>query len=94
MVELKTIEREAEFFKALGHPTRLLIVKELLSGTKCVGEIEHTLGVSQANASQHLGVLRTCGIVDCLKDGNTRCYYLKDPGLTGKIIKTVEKGTQ
>jgi DNA-binding transcriptional ArsR family regulator len=37
--------------KALGHPTRLQIVIELLKGTKCVTDIHDLLPASQANIS-------------------------------------------
>ncbi|MEA2102984.1 MAG: metalloregulator ArsR/SmtB family transcription factor [Thermodesulfobacteriota bacterium] len=83
-------EDMAAFFKALGHPTRMRIVKELLDGRRCVGDIEVCLDLTQTNTSQHLHVLRSNGIVDCLKEGNTRCYHLSDPERIRSILSMVE----
>ena len=83
-------EKMSDFFKAMGNPTRLRIVKELTKGEKCVGDVESSVRVSQANVSQHLTVLKAQGIVDCRKEGNTRCYYLTQAELVRKILKLSE----
>ncbi|MBE9546499.1 MAG: winged helix-turn-helix transcriptional regulator [Proteobacteria bacterium] len=83
-------EKMSGFFKALGNPTRLRIVKELTEGEKCVGEVESSIRVSQANVSQHLTILKAHGIVDCRKEGNARCYYLRQTDLIKKILKLIE----
>jgi len=83
-------EKMSDFFKAMGNPTRLRIVKELTKGEKCVGEVENSVGVSQANVSQHLTILKAQGIVGCRKEGNTRCYYLTQAELVRKILKLSE----
>lgn len=72
--------------KALGHPTRLQIVMELLKGTKCVTDIHELLPASQANISQHLTVLRNARIVDFAQDGSQRCYYVCRPELVEGIL--------
>ncbi|MFH1414689.1 MAG: metalloregulator ArsR/SmtB family transcription factor [Elusimicrobiota bacterium] len=70
--------KRAEFFRALSHPVRLLIVEGLVEGEKCVNGIEKMLGFNQSSISQHLNILRTCGIVDYRTDGRRRCYFLID----------------
>ena len=82
-------EKMSDFFKALGNPTRLKIVEELAKGEKCVGEVESSVHVSQANVSQHLTILKAQGVVDCRREGTTRCYYLKQPDLIRKILKLI-----
>jgi len=72
--------------KALGHPTRLQIVIELLKGTKCVTDIHDLLPASQANISQHLTVLRNARIVDFAQDGSQRCYYVCRPELVEGVL--------
>ncbi len=72
--------------KALGHPTRLQIVIELLKNTKCVTDIQELLPASQANISQHLTVLRHARIVDFAQDGSQRCYYVCRPELVKGIL--------
>jgi len=83
-------EKMSDFFKALGNPTRLKIVKELARGERCVGEVESSVRVSQANVSQHLTLLKAQGIVDCRREGTTRCYYLRQPDLIKKTLKLIE----
>jgi len=63
-----------------------VIVKGLLEGRRCVGEVEGLLHISQANTSQHLNVLKANGIVDCVREGSSRCYFLKDPECVQKIL--------
>ena len=79
MAPEKDFTRQARIFKALAHPTRLMIIDSLLKGEKCVGDIQDLLQSSQPNVSQHLSILKTSGIVDFCQRGNLRCYHLKDP---------------
>jgi len=75
----KNYKIEAQAFKALAHPSRLMIAETLLEGEKCVLDIKDLLQVSQPNISQHLNVLKYSGIVDFRQQGNLRCYFLKNP---------------
>ncbi len=57
------INKTADFFKALGDPTRIKILKLLLSGKKlCVGMIAFKLNITQSAVSQQLKVLKSNGI--------------------------------
>lgn len=66
----------AELLKAFSHPTRLAILLELVTGPRCVTDMEDLLPARQANISQHLAVLRHAKLVDYAQDGSLRCYYL------------------
>lgn len=81
----------AELIKAFAHPTRLLILKELLAGPKCVTDIEDLVPARQANISQHLAVLRFARLVDNAQDGALRCYYLARPRLVRQLLAIVER---
>jgi ArsR family transcriptional regulator len=72
---------KAEIFQALGHPTRIAIVELLRKGETTAGRLIEQLGLEQANASQHLGVLRGKQIVVSRKEGNQVFYSLRDPAL-------------
>lgn len=72
---------KAEIFQALGHPTRIAIVEVLRDGELGAGKIIAQLGLEQANASQHLTVLRSKQIVVNRKEGNQVYYSLRDPAL-------------
>lgn len=75
-----------ELLKAFAHSTRLRILDELLSGTRCVTDMEEILPVTQVNISQHLTVLRNARLVDFAQDGALRCYYLSRPKLVEGIL--------
>ena len=79
----------AQIFKALSHPTRLLIVETLLQGEKCVNDIHDLVDASQPNISQHLNILKFAQIVDFHQDGNLRCYFLCDREKIRKLIKSL-----
>ncbi|MGD9494680.1 MAG: ArsR/SmtB family transcription factor [Armatimonadota bacterium] len=65
-------------FRGLGNPTRLGILRRMMAGRLCVGELQDELGCSQPNVSQHLAVLRDRGMVISERDGNRTCYRLAD----------------
>jgi ArsR family transcriptional regulator len=70
---------KAEIFQALAHPTRIAIVEQLREGELSAGEIIERLKLEQANASQHLSVLRAKNIVSHRKEGNQVFYSVRDP---------------
>jgi DNA-binding transcriptional ArsR family regulator len=70
---------KAEFFQALAHPTRIAIVELLRDGELSAGALIERLGVEQANASQHLTVLRSKHILVNRKVGNQVFYSVRNP---------------
>jgi DNA-binding transcriptional ArsR family regulator len=70
---------KASVFQALAHPTRIAIVEYLTSGDLSVGQLCEKVGIEQANASQHLAVLRNKHVVQTRKLGNQIFYSLRDP---------------
>jgi DNA-binding transcriptional ArsR family regulator len=60
-------EREkqlARFAKAMGHPTRIAILKFLASRCECFfGDINEVLPISKATVSQHLAELKSSGLI-------------------------------
>ena len=72
---------KAKLFQGLAHPTRIAIVEALGEGELPAGKLIEKLKLEQANASQHLAVLRACQIVVSRKAGNQVYYSLRDPVL-------------
>lgn len=68
------ITEQAKIFKALGHPSRLLMVDALKDGEKCVCDLQQLVGDDMSTVSKHLSVLREAGIVFSEKRG-TNIYY-------------------
>jgi len=82
---------KADIFQALAHPTRIAIVELLRDeGELAAGAIIERLGLEQANASQHLAVLRTKRIVVNRKEGNQVFYQLRDP-LLGEVLDVMRR---
>jgi ArsR family transcriptional regulator len=77
-MEDRTFEMLAQRMKAVADPTRLRIVKYLVDGDRCVGDIVRAVGGSQANVSKHLRVLRQAGFVAARKDKGRVYYALAD----------------
>ncbi len=72
------LERTAELFKALGHPTRLAILLLLLHRPSPVSQLAATLDLPQPLVSQHLRVLRAAHSVHADRDGRQVLYALAD----------------
>jgi len=72
-------ELQASMLRSLASAHRLRIL-HLLGEHPCeVNQVARDLGLSQAAASQHLGVMRSIGLVDAFRDGRTVTYRLSDP---------------
>jgi ArsR family transcriptional regulator len=72
---------KSEIFQGLANPTRIAIVELLRDGELAAGKLIEKLGIEQANASQHLAVLRSKQIVVNRKVGNQVFYSIRDPAL-------------
>lgn len=70
---------KAEFFKALGHPARLVILEQIRAEEKNVQDLQLILQMDQASVSQQLAVLRNKNIVETRKEGTTVYYRVRDP---------------
>ena len=78
-------ELHARVCKAIADAKRLLIINELRDGPRTVGELTSALGVPQANASQHLAILRDRGIVAARRSGSNIYYSLTSEKITEAV---------
>jgi DNA-binding transcriptional ArsR family regulator len=72
---------KSEIFQGLANPTRIAMVELLRAGELSAGTLIEKLGIEQANASQHLAVLRAKQIVVSRKVGNQVYYSIRDRAL-------------
>ena len=70
---------KSEIFRVLAHQTRIHIVECLRGGEMTVSAILEQVAIEAANASQHLAVLRSKGLVLNRKEGAQVFYSLRDP---------------
>lgn len=78
-------KQEADVFKALGHPTRLWIVKQLADGEQCVCKFVEAVGADFSTISKHLSVLKQAGIIEDDKRGKQVYYRLRCPCILNVI---------
>ena len=72
-------QRTAVVARALSDPKRLCVLETLASGERSVSELSRDVGCQVPNMSQHLGVLRSAGLVEARREGTTVYYRLSDP---------------
>ncbi len=76
----------ASICQTLANPKRLEIINHLRDGEKTVTELTEAMQISQANLSQHLGLMRQKGILIARREGLNIYYRLSNP----KIIKACD----
>jgi DNA-binding transcriptional ArsR family regulator len=68
-------EMIAAMCKALGHPARIAILRHLLEQDHCIcGRIVDILPLAQSTVSQHLKILKQCGLIRGEVAGTRSCY--------------------
>ena len=86
-------EARAEVFKALAHPSRLLMVDELAQRERCVCELTALVGADTSTVSKHLSVLKAAGVVQDERRGSQIWYRLRMRCVT-KFFGCVESELQ
>lgn len=79
----------ARFFRVLGDPTRLRVLRLLLERPRTVSELVEATASSQSKVSNHLACLRWCRFVEAERDGRHVTYRVTDPRI-GAFLDAVE----
>jgi rhodanese-related sulfurtransferase/biotin operon repressor len=90
----KLFEQFARVAKSLASPNRLELLETLAQGEKSVDALAQATGMSVANTSHHLQILRDSGLSVSRKEGLQVFYRLSDdkiPNLMGCISSIAEK---
>lgn len=69
-------DKACALMKTLGHKGRLMVLCQLASGEKSVGELSKSLGIPQSPLSQHLSRMRSEDLVSTRRDAQTIYYSL------------------
>ncbi len=93
MSTVKNVEQMAQIFSALGHPSRLLMIKALQDKEHCVCELKEIVGSEMPTVSKHLSVLKNAGIVDSRKQNNQVFYRLVYPCVL-EFIRCISENQQ
>ena len=73
------LKRQAEVFKALGHPGRMAIIHALENGPVCACDLATAAGCTPPTTSRHLTVLRQAGLIEDERRGQQIFYHLTYP---------------
>src|SRR5512133_1417775 len=76
-------ELQADVCKIFANATRLEIISLLKDREISANELLEKIGLSKANLSQHMAVLKAKGVVLTRREGVTVCYRIANP----KIIQ-------
>jgi ArsR family transcriptional regulator len=79
MARTKTtlIDPDVQLLQALGHPTRLAIVRELVGTSQvCACDFTSCCDVGQPTVSHHLRILRDAGVIESERRGTSIFYRL------------------
>ncbi|MGC2447602.1 MAG: metalloregulator ArsR/SmtB family transcription factor [Candidatus Sulfotelmatobacter sp.] len=79
LMEEELYERRAAICKAFANPVRLKILDLVGKKAYPVSELRRRLGVSEANLSQHLTVLKSAGIIETSRTGKRVYCYVAIP---------------
>lgn len=71
----------AEMCKVFSHPKRLELINLLRDGEMSAGELREKLGLTPANLSQHLAMMKERRILISRKEGNMIYYRIANPRL-------------
>ena len=72
-------ERQAQICKAFANPVRLQIIDQVSRRECAASEMQEVLGVSKANLSQHIAVLKSVGVIATRREGKQLYYSLAIP---------------
>jgi DNA-binding transcriptional ArsR family regulator len=92
-LEKELFERQARICKAFANPTRLKLLDLIANKDRQVSDIQRELGISKANLSQHLAILKAAGIVISHRNGKQLSCSLAMPEIKEacQLIRNVLK---
>jgi DNA-binding transcriptional ArsR family regulator len=77
--DLEAFELQARICKAFAHPARLRILDLVGQREQGVSSLQEALGLSRANVSQHLAILKSVGIIATRRKGKQVFCFLAIP---------------
>ena len=75
----EVLEEIAHVLKAMGEPTRLHLLQEMMHGERSASDLVDAVGTSQANVSKHLTRLKGAGLVESRREGTQVFFRIAAP---------------
>ena len=86
---LEALGQAAECLRTLSHPHRLRMVQMILAGDHTVGELAAGCAIPSHMASEHLRLMKHCGLLTSRREGRRTYYQIADPHLRS-IMSCIE----
>jgi DNA-binding transcriptional ArsR family regulator len=77
----EALEMIASWFRALGEPSRLRILRALEAGEMSITDLVTATGLTQANVSRHAQALAQAGMISRRKEGLSTICAIADPAI-------------
>jgi len=90
MLGLEVLGEAAECLRTIAHPHRLRMIQLMLQGEHTVGELADACGIASHVASEHLMLMRRCGLLGSEQRGR-RVYYQVVEEHLADIVKCIER---
>jgi DNA-binding transcriptional ArsR family regulator len=88
-ISRETYHKNAQLFKILGSAKRLEIIFLLKKSDLPVAQLLKLVKLPKANLSQHLGLLRSAGLVTSRRKGLNVTYSLADSRITSMLTNNL-----
>jgi DNA-binding transcriptional ArsR family regulator len=89
LMSTQALAEAAECLRALSHPHRLRMIEMILRGDYTVGELAEACEIPSHMASEHLRLMKHCGLLISRREGRRTYYQPGEPHLRN-IMKCVE----
>ena len=91
----RELETRAELFKALGHPTRLLLVNLILAAPRHTEELADIVALSPGTVSHHISLLMKAGLLRSRREQYYQVYSLVGEAMDrrlGDLVRLSQPG--
>ena len=89
LTPLEALEQAAECLRTLSHPHRLRMVQMMLQDRFTVGALAQACGIPSHMASEHLRLMKRCGLLAGERDGR-RIFYRVAESHLADIVHCIE----
>ena len=90
LLSLDALADAAECLRTIAHPHRLRMVQMMLHGKYTVGELAEACEIRSHMASEHLRLMKHCGLLASERDGRRTYYQVAEPHLAS-IMSCIEQ---
>ena len=90
LLSLDALADAAECLRTIAHPHRLRMVQMMLHGKYTVGELAEACEIRGHMASEHLRLMKHCGLLASERDGRRTYYQVAEPHLAS-IMSCIEQ---